>query len=315
MVEKMMNEERPSPNEITILRTLFGTAFEAIGTALSTILKVEVKVTPPEIKTASPDKIRGKIGQAMFLGEFSYRQPFSDSTYLLLEKKAGAIVADLMMGGDGTSPPDEINELYLGAVGEVMSQMMNSAVSALSSLTGSEISVSSPKVRLVDLSGKIDLPLFEEESLVEASSKMNIGGLEKDALLIQLISISLSQSMTSAKKEPTFHPGAIHPVQFAPLKPSGVREVPSKNIDFLINVPMQVSVELGRISMPLKDILQLGTGSVIELDRLAGEPVDVLVNGKLIAKGNVVVIEEKFGLRITNILNSAEKLGNLKESF
>lgn len=75
------------------------------------------------------------------------------------------------------------------------------------------------------------------------------------------------------------------------------------DIAMILDVPMELTVELGRTSMYIKDILDLGPGSVVEINRLAGEPIELLVNGKVIAKGEVVVIDEKFGLRITELLN------------
>ena len=83
------------------------------------------------------------------------------------------------------------------------------------------------------------------------------------------------------------------------------------NINFLLDVPLDVAVELGRTKIAVKDMLQLGPGSVIELDKLIGEPVDLLVNEKLIAKGEVVVFDENFGVRITDIINTEDRIKNL----
>ena len=80
------------------------------------------------------------------------------------------------------------------------------------------------------------------------------------------------------------------------------------NIEFLLDVPLDVSVELGRTKMPIRDMLQLGPGSVIELDKLIGEPVDLLVNNRLIARGEVVVFDENFGIRITDILKPEDRI-------
>lgn len=85
----------------------------------------------------------------------------------------------------------------------------------------------------------------------------------------------------------------------------------SRNIDLLMDVPLEVTVELGRTKMAIKDLLDLSEGSVVELDKLAGEPVDFLVNGRLISRGEVVVIDENFGVRITEIISPAERLSSL----
>lgn len=86
----------------------------------------------------------------------------------------------------------------------------------------------------------------------------------------------------------------------------------SRSIDFLLDVPVELSVELGRTKMVINELLQLGQGSVVELGKLAGESLDILVNNKLIARGEVVVINEKFGVRLTDIISPIERIEKLK---
>jgi flagellar motor switch protein FliN/FliY len=89
--------------------------------------------------------------------------------------------------------------------------------------------------------------------------------------------------------------------------PSAMRTEFDSSMEVLLDVPLEISVELGRVKMMVREVLDLGTGSIIEVDKAAGEPVDVMVNGRLVAKGEVVVIEDNFGVRITEILNPAER--------
>ncbi|WP_018212578.1 flagellar motor switch phosphatase FliY [Desulfitobacterium hafniense] len=102
-------------------------------------------------------------------------------------------------------------------------------------------------------------------------------------------------------------PTPVQPAQFVPLKPGDPLHG-QENLELILDVPLQVSVELGKAKKTIKEILELGPGSVIELDRLAGEPVDMIVNGKLIAKCEVVVINETFGIRITDIVQPSERM-------
>ena len=85
-------------------------------------------------------------------------------------------------------------------------------------------------------------------------------------------------------------------------------------IDRLLDIPLEISVELGRVKMLVKDVVELGTGSIVEIEKAAGEPVDVLVNGRLVARGEVVVIEDNFGVRVTEILNPQDRLNRLNEA-
>jgi len=106
-------------------------------------------------------------------------------------------------------------------------------------------------------------------------------------------------------------PTAVHPVQFMPLTPEPPAFDQAHGIELLMDVALEVSVELGRAHMSIADILALRTGSVIELDKLAGEPVDVSVNGTLVARGEVVVVDEKFGVRITEVVSKARRLASV----
>ncbi|NLC58281.1 MAG: flagellar motor switch protein FliN [Armatimonadetes bacterium] len=98
---------------------------------------------------------------------------------------------------------------------------------------------------------------------------------------------------------------SVRPALFAPLHPTPGAPDPAA-IDLLMDVPLQVTVELGRTRLSVREVLGLGTGSVVELDRFAGEPIDLLVNDRLIARGEVVVIDESFGVRVTEIVRSGQ---------
>ena len=105
-------------------------------------------------------------------------------------------------------------------------------------------------------------------------------------------------------------PAAV-PASFEPLQgngPTGQKH----DIDMIMDIPVTLTVELGRTRIPIQQILQLGQGSVVELDGLAGEPMAVLVNGCLIAQGEVVVVNEKFGIRLTDIITPSERIRKLK---
>lgn len=87
---------------------------------------------------------------------------------------------------------------------------------------------------------------------------------------------------------------------------------PVQSLDFILDIPLRVTVELGRTKMAIREILQLGQGSVVELSKFAGEPLEVLVNERLIARGEVVVVNEKFGIRLTDIISPVERIEQLK---
>jgi flagellar motor switch protein FliN/FliY len=106
-------------------------------------------------------------------------------------------------------------------------------------------------------------------------------------------------------------PVSVRPAQFSSLDQTTVEPgTPAASLDMLMDVMLKVSVELGRARLAVKDVLALQHGSVVELDRLAGEPVDVLVNDRLVARGEVVVIEDRFGIRITETVSPSRRRGS-----
>jgi flagellar motor switch protein FliN/FliY len=109
------------------------------------------------------------------------------------------------------------------------------------------------------------------------------------------------------EQRPPREPVNVQPAQFQSFEEDRIL-IDKQNISLIMDVPLQVTVELGRTQRLIRDILELSPGSIIELDKLAGEPVDILVNGKQIAKGEVVVIDESFGVRITDIADPSKRL-------
>jgi flagellar motor switch protein FliN/FliY len=107
----------------------------------------------------------------------------------------------------------------------------------------------------------------------------------------------------------------VAPAAFANFTPTGGAGGAGNDINMILDIPVQLTVELGRTRIPIKHILQLAQGSVVELDAMAGEPMDVLVNGYLIAQGEVVVVNDKFGIRLTDIVTPSERMRRLSRGM
>jgi len=105
----------------------------------------------------------------------------------------------------------------------------------------------------------------------------------------------------------------VSPASFTNFSPTGPAGA-GNDINMILDIPVQLTVELGRTKIPIKNILQLAQGSVVELEALAGEPMDVLVNGYLIAQGEVVVVNDKFGIRLTDIVTPSERMRRLSRA-
>ncbi len=165
---------------------------------------------------------------------------------------------------------------------------------------------------------------FKEEEAANAGAGANIssesasaeqsqtGGNSGTAVASDAADLGV-EDIKPAKNE-TAQPAPKKPVkklEFASFDESDKTAEPPKNLDFILDIPLTISVELGRTKMVINDMLQLGQGSVIELAKLAGEPLDIYVNGKLMARGEVVLVNDKFGVRLTDIISPVERVKKL----
>jgi flagellar motor switch protein FliN/FliY len=323
------------------------------ATTLSILLGRRVSITTPRVSISSLSAIQEQYPIPYLVIEVGYTQGIVGTNLLAMREQDALIIADLMMGGDGSNPPTELNELYMSAVGEAMNQMMGSTATSMSTVFKKKIDIAPPKVNVIDFAvdPSITGTIPAEEPIVRVSFRMEVEDLI-DSEIMQIISVNVAkemveslmnavqpaaapaapapkpvatpqpqmmdstpayaQQMSMPKSQAQPQPNvAVQPVQFAPLKPAGIPAI-DPNIALIMDVPLQVTVELGRTRKLIREILELSPGSVVELDKLAGEPVDILVNGKLIAKGEVVVIDENFGVRVTDIVSPIERASNLQ---
>ena len=124
------------------------------------------------------------------------------------------------------------------------------------------------------------------------------------AAMAEQATIDSTAAPAPARRAPT--------AAFEQFSPAGTKAAGTNDIDLILDIPVQLTVELGRTKIAIKNLLQLAQGSVVELDGLAGEPMDVFVNGCLIAQGEVVVVNDKFGIRLTDIITPSERIRKLK---
>ncbi|MDE1949417.1 MAG: flagellar motor switch protein FliN [Burkholderiales bacterium] len=125
---------------------------------------------------------------------------------------------------------------------------------------------------------------------------------------------ALNESKSSNVASEVTTTESVAPAAFTNFSPTGGTNGAGNDINMILDIPVQLTVELGRTRIPIKHILQLAQGSVVELDALAGEPMDVLVNGYLIAQGEVVVVNDKFGIRLTDIVTPSERMRRLSRT-
>ena len=314
------------------------------ATTLSVLLGHKVSITTPSVSLDTMEFIKKHYPVPYLIVEVGYTVGIDGSNVLAIQAQDASIIADLMMGGDGTKPEIELNEIHMSAVGEAMNQMMGSVATSLSTMFNKKIDISPPKVNLIDLGNEDKVTeLFEnDDPIVRISFRMEVDGLI-DSEIMQLLPVNVAREMVQSmmggmpqqpmmqqpvmQQQPMMQKPVmpqqpmygshvatnvpVQPAQFTPLSSEPV-QVNEANIGLILDVPLDVTVELGRTKKSIKDILDLTNGSIVELDKLAGEPVDIHINGKLLAKGEVVVIDENFGVRITDIVSKEERAARLR---
>lgn len=348
-------------------------SFGSSATALSALLGQKVDITTPSISMINRNKLEEEFPHPYVAVQVEYTIGLTGMNLLVIKQSDAAIIADLMLGGDGLNPKPDLGEIQLSAVQEAMNQMMGSAATSMSTVFNKKVDISPPTIDLMNISqneGRENIP--EDDLLVKVSFRLRIGNLI-DSNLMQLLPLKFSQNIVKSllgetqtieepvaatiapeapvapppmqpqapvtppaqpvyqqqeapvQQQPMYQeqqqiPYATRPVQpvnvqqaqFASFDTNVISQSEARNLNMLLDIPLQVTVELGRTKRSVKEILELSSGSIIELDKLAGEPVDILVNSRLIAKGEVVVIDENFGVRITDVLSQAERLNNLR---
>jgi len=151
-----------------------------------------------------------------------------------------------------------------------------------------------------------EAPADEEEMDEDMKAFLEAGKKDEEAKAAAAAAAPAAPPVSAAKEKPE---ADVQSVAFSKLTGQGVGNV--ANMDMILDIPVTVSVELGKTRILINELLSLGQGSVVELNKLAGEPMEIMVNGKLIARGEVVVVNEKFGVRLTDIISVTERIGQL----
>ena len=412
------NEDALTDVERDAIGEIANISMGSSATTLYSLVNRKVNITTPVVTMATWDTVVDDYQRPCVFIKIKYTSGLDGANIMVLKEHDVKVIADLMMGGDGTNTDGELGELHLSAISEAMNQMMGSAATSLSTMLGKVIDISPPEASLLNLeefeNGE-SIEGFLAGSFVKISFRMQIDDLV-DSTIMQLYPVSFARSLyetfvasSSADTEPaastpapdptpasapepapapepyvpptvnmdqsqTMNPGGmdmsqmnmgmnsmgmgmpqmnnmgmnpmnmgmpqmnnmgmnqmgmgmpqmnnmgmnpmgmgmpqmnaqpmnVQPAQFQSFNNTAASVPGQENIGLIRDVPLEVTVELGRTKKSIAEILDFAPGTIIELDKIAGEPIDVLVNGKYVAKGEVVVIEESFGVRVTEIIN------------
>ncbi|WP_270180453.1 flagellar motor switch phosphatase FliY [Alkalihalobacillus sp. CinArs1] len=327
--------------ELEALNELFSVSLGTLSTSLSSIFMEEVTVSNIHTNLLSEEGI-SEVSFPYVEAATRYEGAASGEAVFMLNPPDAQDIADIWAVVSGDENEDNIDK----SLTSVVTHIMESLHKGLSMASGSSFNGTFLNLQVVsEWSNSV---LNQSGALIDTSFDLSIGSIIQTTvhhvlpapigkqISELLVSEEDLQEQTTEKmveeapptertqasewKEPERsydekvkqHEPAIQNVQFTNFNQKQNPYSEERNLNMLLDIPLQVTVELGRTKRIVKDILELSHGSILELDKLAGEPVDILINQKLIAKGEVVVIDENFGVRVTDILSAAERLSKLR---
>lgn len=308
------------------------------ATTMYALLGRRVKITTPKVALYKAENVLASFKWPLLAISVEFTEGMFGKNLLIIKDYDAAVITDLLMGGEGHIDRNKIvlNEIHLSAMSEVMNQMIGSAATAMADMMNREVNIAPPEVQQASANDDVSSFLDGAPLVIKIGFDMEIEGLLKSKLM-QIMPVEMAKMMIdklmpteseppkkaqystpspsydAPKAEKPAAPPPTEPKRVQPVKPATYQsfdepfiatsaDISHINYDLINDIPLQVTVELGKAKKNLSEVLNLGIGSIIVLDKLAGELVDVIVNGKRIAKGEVVVIDDNYGVRITEII-------------
>lgn len=276
--------------------------FEGAGPALTTMMNRPVEVTVLGVEDVTVAELPRRVPLPCVLAEVRYARGLSGGHWLALGR-SGALILGHALAGDEGAEPLELSPSHEDAITETVNQILGAASSALLPLLGRSVSFEPVTLHVIDDAGSLPADLstqLERFWLVRAEATGEDGFRLDFTLTVgseiarEIATLGASSGNASRADDLAEQEGA----------PSG--------LGLILDVTLPVSVELGRARMQIQDILKLVPGSIVELDKSAGDPVEILINDRPIARGEVVVIDENFGVRLTSIVTATERIKTLR---
>lgn len=329
-----------SPSEMEVLSENLLQSLTSGSGSLSAILNKSVQFTNAFMEVVSLAKLQEDYGGGYVSLHSQLAGDVSGNSHILIPVTDAVKIAGHLMGMENASG-SELDGAQEQTLKDTMSPMISGYFAYLAGKINSNLS--SGPIKILHLNQPDDLKLPEGEDYARVVLNFKIADL-CDTKLIQIFPLNVANTIVRSAMRSSqaggqasgasaggagMAPGGsgqpgmgagmaagkpsvqADDVEFQELQTTHTPEQ-SPNLDLLMDIKMDLTVELGRTRKYVKEVLGLGEGSIIELDKLAGEPVDLLVNNKLIARGEVVVIDENFGVRVTDIVRPEERLKGLK---
>jgi len=262
--------------------------------------------SPLTVSTRTAD-LYSELGSPMMVVQFALAGLPENSQVVLVPQDAILALASALRGDE----IEEVDDNVVADLRPVMESVVQGICLAVGTIRNDTVVASGLSIRFQLFSFPPNLQKAIEVLRTQVAIAINdVNGtaiwLADNDTAMTILNLSMEDEREEEAAFPQVEEGGQAPSHhMTPSDPDG--------LSLLMDIPLEISVELGRVKMLVKDVVELGTGSIVEIDKAAGEPVDVMVNGRLVAKGEVVVIEDNFGVRLTEILNPQERLNRLGE--
>ena len=353
----------PAGFDTNALQEFYSSTTNALSANLAALTGASVTISGPDVDAFTRDDFLPVLPSMVTVITANYTSGFPGEHIFILPEESAKSIASLMTKEENI----ELDEMAMSVIGEVVSQMVGTQITALTDKTknksiaaSSPVAANIPKATAalpagtfavltyqVDLGDGLSITMWEvlgptvatdiSNGLTGGSAQPQMGGMGMGQGMqmpgMQMPGMQMPQmqmpnmgmmNMGGMGMQGMQMPGMgmmggmsnmgptnVQPVQFPNLMQPKLGAHEAGNIGLIMDVSMEMTVELGRTRKLIKEILGMGEGTIIELDKLAGEPVDILVNHKLIAKGEVVVIDENFGVRVTEIVSPMDRINDM----
>lgn len=311
-----MNDER-----MTLVQEFEEKILSIVSENLEVVTSMDFEIVVQEIATFSEEH-QTEFLQDYVVANVEFAKPEFDYWLFLIPKNLAAMLAS-SMGGE--EPEAEFQaEKHFEPLGELMNQILSPYLSELSSLKGEAVETIDTKLSLVDDQLEVgENPIvtqikttinsdqeFSFYKIVPANFPENLGKFADEEEREE--DIDESPSVESPEEEIPEEKVDVDEARFQSFENREEKRANGANLNMLMDLEMPITIELGRTRLSVREVLNIGQGSIIELDKLSGDPVDVFINDRKFARGEVVVVDENFGVRITEILSPTEKLRSLQ---
>jgi flagellar motor switch protein FliN/FliY len=285
---------------------LLPSIWETVGETVSSNSPVPAKFSSPIAMRANVSEISAELAGNILAIQFAMANNPEAMQMILIRPETVLEIGRVVTGMTWEDVDDDVMaEVRPFAESIVQGLCLGLGNALLDTVVATGMSIRYQMISLAD-------NLAHAPSVLRCNIAMQIG--DETGVILWLMDDDTAKLIVGAEEDDVEVPGGVPGIpsmQMGGMPMFGGAAKPAfehdSSMDVLLDVPLEISVELGRVKMVVRDVLDLGTGSIVEVDKAAGEPVDVMVNGRLVAKGEVVVIEDNFGVRITEILNPAER--------